>query len=54
MNAIKAKLDKSDYNDSWFFLNYCIDNLWLNEKLDQLYLRNLYKGLIPTLLYGLM
>ncbi|EGK00146.1 hypothetical protein [Dysgonomonas gadei] len=54
MNLIKAELDKSDYNDSWFFLNYRIDSFWLDEELDNLYPGSLYKGLIPTLLYGLM
>ncbi|NDV80724.1 hypothetical protein [Bacteroides sp. 51] len=37
MNTIEAKIDKCDYNDKWFFLNYCIDNYWLDEKLDTLY-----------------
>lgn len=54
MNSIKAKIDKSDYRDDWLFLNYHIDNIWFDEKLDELYPGNLYKGLIPTLLYGLM
>ncbi len=54
MNTIKAKLDKSDYNENWFFLNYYVDNYWLDEELDKVYPGNQYKGLIPTLLYGLM
>ncbi|BES60164.1 hypothetical protein [Dysgonomonas capnocytophagoides] len=54
MNSIKAKIDKSDYRDDWLFPNYHIDNIWFDEKLDELYPDNLYKGLIPTLLYGLI
>lgn len=54
MNSIKAKTDKSDYMNDWLFPNYYIDNFWLDEELDKLYPGNLYKGLIPTLLYGLI
>ncbi|MBK5720348.1 hypothetical protein JGH11_05645 [Dysgonomonas sp. Marseille-P4677] len=54
MNSIKAKIDKSDYQEDWLYPNYYIDNFWLDEKLDKLYPDNLYKGLIPTLLYGLI
>ena len=52
MNTIKAKTDKSDYgtND---FPNLKIDEFWLDEKLDELYPNNMYKGLYPTLLFWL-
>lgn len=53
MNTIAVKMDRSDYEDDWFFPNYYIDDFWFDEKLDQLYPNNLYKGLVPTLLYGL-
>ena len=53
MNTIKAKIDKSDYEIYDDFLNVEIDGYWLDEKLDQLYPNNFYKGLIPTLLFAL-
>lgn len=51
MNKISAILDKSDYEGYWDYLNYNIDNFWLDEKLDELFPNNMYKGLIPTLVY---
>jgi len=51
MNKIEGLEDKSDYEDYWDFVNYQIDGYWLDEKLDELYPGNLYKGLIPTLVY---
>lgn len=51
MNKIEGILDKSDYEGYWDFINYKIDGYWLDEKLDELYPGNMYKGLIPTLVY---
>lgn len=51
MNKIEGLEDKSDYEDYWDFINYRIDGYWLDEKLDELYPNNTYKGLIPTLVY---
>lgn len=53
MNHIKAVLDKSDHDIYDDFLNIQIDGFWLDEKLDQLYPKRMYKGLIPTLLFPL-
>lgn len=50
MNSIEAIQDKSDYEDAQDFLNYKIDGYWLDEQLEALYLENMYKGLVPTLL----
>ena len=49
MNKIEGILDKSDYEIYSDFINYRIDDYWLDEKLDELYPGNMYKGLIPTL-----
>lgn len=51
MNKISAILDKSDYEGNWDYLNYNIDQYWLDEKLDELYPNQMYKGLIPTLVF---
>jgi len=51
MNKIEGIQDKSDYEDYWDFINYRIDGYWLDEKLEELYPENMYKGLIPTLVY---
>ncbi|NBA88302.1 hypothetical protein GVN16_21195 [Emticicia sp. CRIBPO] len=51
MNKIEGIQDKSDYEDYRDFINYLIDGYWLDEKLDELYPNNMYKGLIPTLVY---
>lgn len=51
MNKIEGIQDKSDYEDYWDFINFRIDGYWLDEKLDELYPENMYKGLIPTLIY---
>nr|WP_315424968.1 hypothetical protein [uncultured Pedobacter sp.] len=51
INKIVGLLDKSDYEGYWDFINYCIDGYWLDEKIDKLYPNNMYKGLIPTLVY---
>lgn len=51
MNKIEGILDKSDYEIYGDFMNYQIDGYWLDERLDELYPNNMYKGLIPTLVY---
>ena len=51
MNKIKGLPDKSDYEGYRDFINFRIDGYWLDEKLDELYPGNNYKGLIPTLVY---
>ncbi|WP_312555266.1 hypothetical protein [Empedobacter brevis] len=51
MNQIESRLNKSDDEDYWDFLNYRIDGFWLDEKLDEIYPGNMFKGLIPTLVY---
>lgn len=51
MNKIEGLLDKSDYEGYWDFINYHIDGYWLDEKIDELYPGNDYRGLIPTLVY---
>lgn len=50
MNKIAGVLDKSDYEGYYDFINFRIDDFWLDEKLEELYPGNMYKGLIPTLL----
>lgn len=50
MNTVEATFDLSDY-DSDTFLNFKIDGYWLDEKLEELYPGNLYKGTVPTLLF---
>ncbi|QXP59015.1 hypothetical protein [Olleya sp. HaHaR_3_96] len=52
MNTIKAEIDKSDYGTDEF-LNLKIDGFWLDEKLEELYPNNMYKGLYPTLLFAM-
>lgn len=49
INNIKSLLDKSDYEIYPDFLNFYIDNHWLDEKLEELYPGQSFKGLIPTL-----
>lgn len=49
MNKIEGKWDKSDYEGYEDFINFYIDDYWLDEKIDELYPNNMYKGLIPTL-----
>ena len=51
MNKIQGLEDTSDYEDYWDFINYQIDGYWLDEKLEELYPGNMYKGMIPTLVY---
>ncbi|HEX8017438.1 MAG TPA: hypothetical protein VF465_19575 [Flavobacterium sp.] len=51
MNKIEARQDKSDYEDYWDFINFRIDDNWLDEKLDEIYPNEMFKGLIPTLVY---
>lgn len=51
MNSIEAKLDKSDYKVYNDYLNFLVDEYWLDERIDELYPGNMYKGLIPTLLF---
>jgi hypothetical protein len=53
MNKIKGQLDKSDYEGYSDFVNFRIDDYLLDEKLDELYPGQMYKGLIPTLDFGL-
>jgi hypothetical protein len=50
MNKILALSDKSDYEGHPDFINYRIDEFWLDEKLDELYPDKMYKGLVPCLL----
>jgi hypothetical protein len=54
MNKITALLDKSDYEIYPDFLNFRIVDYWLDEKLDELYPGDMYKGLVPTLDYGMV
>ena len=49
MNKIEGIQDKSDYEGYKDFINYRIDGYWLDEKLDEIYPDNMFKGLIPTL-----
>ncbi len=49
MNNIQGLLDKSDYDGYWDYINYRIDDYWLDEKLEEIYPDKMYKGLIPTL-----
>ena len=51
MNTIKGIQDQSDYEGNYDYVNYRIDGYWLDEKLEELYPGNMYKGLIPTLVY---
>ena len=53
INEIEGLWDKSDYKDYFDFINFRIDNYWLDEKLEEFYPGNLYKGLIPTLAFWL-
>ena len=53
MNKIEGLLDKSDYEGYFNFVNFRIDNYWLDEKLEELFPDNMFKGLIPTLVYWL-
>jgi len=53
MNKIRAIFDNSDYEIYDEFLNFQIDGYWLDEKLDEHYPGNMYKGLVPTLLFCL-
>jgi hypothetical protein len=53
MNKIYGLLDKSDYEGYYDFINFRIDNYWLDEKLEELYPNNMYRGLIPTLVGGM-
>lgn len=49
MNLIEGILDHSDYDGYYDYINFKIDNVWLDEKLDELYPNKMYRGLIPTL-----
>jgi hypothetical protein len=51
MNSIKGILDKSDYESYDDFLNFQVDSYWLDEKLEEIYPGNMYKGMVPTLLF---
>jgi hypothetical protein len=53
MNSIKSILDKSDFEIYDDFLNFQVDGYWLDEKLEELYPGNMYKGTIPTLLFAM-
>ncbi len=53
MNTIKVEIDKHEYvTDN--YANYKIDDFWLDEKLEELYPGNMYDGIIPTLLFGMV
>ncbi|MCL3782709.1 hypothetical protein EMN47_20170 [Prolixibacteraceae bacterium JC049] len=49
MNNIQAIIDKSDYEIYGDYLNFLIDDYFLDEKLDEIYPEQEYKGLVPTL-----
>jgi len=49
MNKIQCLTDKSDYEIYPDFLNFRIDDYWLDEKLEELYPKSNYRGLVPTL-----
>ena len=51
MNSIQGILDKSDYEIYDDFLNFQVDGYWLDEKLEEVYPGNMYKGTVPTLLF---
>lgn len=51
MNIIKAEIDKSEYGYD-DFLNYRIDNVWIDEFLDEIYPNQELKGIVPTLSDG--
>lgn len=51
MNKIQGILDKSDYEGYTPFINFYIDNISLGAKLEKLYPNNMYKALIPTLVF---
>ncbi len=53
MNRIEVKLDKSEYDIYDDYVNYLIDNCWLDEILEEVYPNESYGGIIPTLLYGM-
>jgi hypothetical protein len=53
MNMIQAEFDKSDYEIYDDFLNIKIDGEWLDEKLEESYPGEMYKGTIPTLLFAM-
>lgn len=53
MNSIQCLTDKSDYEIYGDFLNFKIDGYWLDEKLEELIPGNMYKGMIPTLLFAM-
>lgn len=53
MNKIKGQFDKSDYEIYDDFINFRIDDHWLDEQMEALYPGQGYKGLIPTLDVGL-
>ncbi len=49
MNLIEGVLFKNNEYVDVEYINIRIDNVWLDEKLDELYPDNMYRGLIPTL-----
>ena len=51
MNSIQGVLDRSDYEIYDDFLNFQVDGYWLDEKLEDLYSGNMFKGTVPTLLF---
>lgn len=53
MNSIQGFLDKSDYEIYDDFLNILVDGFWLDEKLEELYPKRMFKGMVPTLLFCL-
>jgi len=52
MNKIKAEIDKSEYGYD-DYLNYRVDDMWLDEMLENYYPDNWYGGTIPTLCFGM-
>jgi hypothetical protein len=53
MNTIRAVLNKSDYGIYEDYLNIRIDDYFLDEKLDEMYPGQEFKGLVPTLNFWL-
>ena len=49
MNKIEAILVKHNFENYYDFLNIRIDDYWLDEKLEELYPNEIYKGILPTL-----
>lgn len=48
MNSIRGILDKNDYEIYDDFFNFQVYGYWLDEKLEELYPGNMFKGTVPT------